>query len=255
MTRLLACRRLQVRRGERLLVDDLDFTLAAGELVAVLGPNGAGKSSLLASLAGLLPADGAICLGEVPLQSLSRRAIARQLGFLAQDNEDPYPATVIETALIGRHPHIDFWRWESAADHRRAARALRAVGLKEASERQVATLSGGERRRLAMATLLTQAPQIYLLDEPLEALDLAFQVRLLRLLRHLARLGGVGVLLSLHDLSLAARHADRVILLDGRGSAALGSPAEVLEPERLSAIYGCAIERVDLPAGPFYVAR
>jgi iron complex transport system ATP-binding protein len=255
MTALLESRRLEVRRGERRLVADFDFALGAGELVAIVGPNGAGKSSLLTTLAGLLPAAGDIYLQGRPLDQLSRRQVARHLGFLAQDNEDPYPATVLETALIGRHPHIDFWRWESTADRLRAHKALRAVGLATAANRQVATLSGGERRRLAIATLLSQAPRAYLLDEPLEALDLAFQVKLLRLLRHLAALGGVGVLFSLHDLSLAARHADRVILLDGRGGARVGRPHEVLEPARLGAVYGCAIRRVEVQGMPFYIAR
>lgn len=252
---LLECRNLQVQRGERRLVEGFDFDLAPRELVAVVGPNGAGKSSLLAALAGLLPAAGAVRLGGTPLGALSRRAVARHLGFLAQDNEDPYPATVVETALIGRHPHIDFWRWESAADRRRAVRALHAMGLADAAERQVATLSGGERRRLAMATLLTQAPRLYLLDEPLEALDLAYQMRLLRLLRHLAALGGVGVLFSVHDLSLAARHADRVILLDGHGRATVGKPGDVLEAGHLGRVYGCTVERIEAPGGPFYLAR
>lgn len=255
MNSLLKSRGLQVHRGERQLVSNFDFDLNAGELVAIVGPNGAGKSSLLTALAGLLPTDGDIYLQGRSLAQLSRRQIARHLGFLAQDNEDPYPATVIETALIGRHPHIDFWRWESAADRRRALKALRAVGLTQAADRQVATLSGGERRRLAIATLLSQAPRAYLLDEPLEALDLAFQVKLLRLLRHMAGLGGVGVMFSLHDLSLAARHADRVILLDGRGGATLGRPDSVLEPNHLGNIYGCAIRRVEIEGMPFYVAR
>lgn len=254
MSSLLESRRLQVCRGDRRLVSDFDFALAAGELVAVVGPNGAGKSSLLTALAGLLPADGDIFLRGKELSQLSRRQIARHLGFLAQDNEDPYPATVIETALIGRHPHIDFWRWESTADRLRALKALRAVGLAHAANRQVATLSGGERRRLAIATLLSQAPRAYLLDEPLEALDLAFQVRLLRLLRRLAALGGVGVMFSLHDLSLAARHADRVILLDGSGGTTLGRPDKVLEPGHLGAIYGCAIRRIEIQGIPFYMA-
>jgi len=255
MNGLLCTQGLDVTRGERRLVRRLDFTLAAGELVAVVGPNGAGKSSLLTTLAGLSPpAAGRIRLEGSLLERLPRRAVARRLGFLAQDSEDPYPATVLETALIGRHPHIDFWRWESATDRARAHKSLRAVGLDHAAGRGVATLSGGERRRLAIASLLAQAPRIYLLDEPLEALDLAFQMRLLRLFGHLAALGGVGVVFSLHDLTLAARHADRLILLDGYGTATLGRPADVLDPERLSAIYGCRIRRIEVDARPFYIA-
>ncbi|MGA7965074.1 MAG: ABC transporter ATP-binding protein [Gammaproteobacteria bacterium] len=256
MSGLIEACGLGVARGERRLIKHLDFVLAPGELVAVVGPNGAGKSSLLTTLAGLFPpATGEARLEGTALERLPRRTIARRLGFLAQDSDDPYPATVLETALIGRHPHIDFWRWESDADRARARKALRAVGLGAAATRSVATLSGGERRRLAIATLLTQAPRIYLLDEPLEALDLAFQMRLLRLLRHMATLGGVGVLFSLHDLSLAARYAERVILLDGQGSATLGTPAMVLDPARLSTIYGCRIRRIAVDGTSFYMAE
>lgn len=255
MSGLLSTRDLDVVRGGRRLVERFEFELAPGELVAVVGPNGAGKSSLLATLAGLAPAAGGqLRLDGTPLERLARRTVARRLGFLAQDSEDPYPATVLETALIGRHPHIDFWRWESGADRARAHKALRAVGLDRAAARAVATLSGGERRRLAIATLLAQAPRIYLLDEPLEALDLAFQMRLLRLFRHLAALGRVGVMFSLHDLTLAARHADRLVLLDGRGGTTLGRPAAVLDPKRLSAIYGCRIRRIEVDSAPFYIA-
>ncbi|MGH7057555.1 MAG: ATP-binding cassette domain-containing protein, partial [Acetobacteraceae bacterium] len=120
-------------------------------------------------------------------------------------------------------------------------------------DREVASLSGGERRRLAIAALLAQAPRVYLLDEPLEALDLAYQARLLRLLRGLAQRAHAAILLSLHDLSLAARHANRVILLDGKGDAQIGAPDEVLEASRLAVVYGCTIHRLELEGLPFYL--
>ncbi|MGH8273142.1 MAG: ABC transporter ATP-binding protein [Gammaproteobacteria bacterium] len=251
---LLECRKLAVTRGGRRLVHGLDFTLAPGEIVALVGPNGAGKSSLLAALAGLLPtAGGEITLAGAALSSLSRRQIARQLGFLPQDTEDPYPATVLETALIGRHPHIGFWRWEAHDDVTKAREALRCMGLADFAEREIASLSGGERRRLALAALLAQAPRVYLLDEPLESLDLAYQARLLDILHGLAQHERVGIVFSLHDLSLAARHADRVILLDGRGAAEAGTPGAVLEAERLNEVYECPVRRLELDGLPFYL--
>src|SRR5699024_1749021 len=112
----------------RMLIERLDFALAPGELVCLVGPNGAGKSSLLTTLAGLAaPATGTIALDGRAVGNFTRRQVAQRMGFLPQDNDDPYPATVLETALIGRHPHIDFWRWESRADVAKARAALRRV--------------------------------------------------------------------------------------------------------------------------------
>jgi iron complex transport system ATP-binding protein len=252
---LLECRGLRVERGERCLVRSLGFSLAPGELVCLVGPNGAGKSSLLVTLAGLVAcAAGTVTLSGHRLGDFSRRRIACHMGFLPQDSDDPYPATVLETALIGRHPHIGFWRWESSADLAKARAALRRVGLTHLAAHDIASLSGGERRRLAMATLLAQAPRVYLLDEPLEALDLAWQARLLKLLRGLAGMTGAAILMSVHDLSVAARHADRVVLLDGLGASETGAPATVLNAERLGVVYGCKIRRVEVDGAPFYLA-
>lgn len=255
MNSILAANGLTVQRGGRRLVERLDLALAPGEIVALVGPNGAGKSSLLATLAGLLAAAG----GEVRLEGRaldrwSRRDIARRVGFLPQDTEDPYPATVIETALIGRHPHISFWRWESAADLAKAQAALRRVGLAAAAARSVATLSGGERRRLAIAALLAQAPRVYLLDEPMDMLDLAYQSRFFRLLERLARVTGIAALVSLHDLALAARHAQRVVLLDGRGRSEVGPPLKVLTAARLEAAYGCPVRILEAEGVRFFLA-
>lgn len=255
MNPILAARGLGVARGSHRLVDRLDLALVPGEIVAVVGPNGAGKSSLLATLAGLLPpAAGEIRLDGHPLTRMTRREIARLLGFLPQEIEDPYPATVLETALIGRHPHIGFWRWESAADVAKARSALRRVGLGDAVSRNIATLSGGERRRLAIAALLAQAPKVYLLDEPLDMLDLAYQSRFFKLLERLAKLAGVAVLVSLHDLGFAVRRSKRVILLDGKGRAEIGPPLLVLTARRLREVYGCAIRILEAEGMFFFLA-
>ncbi|MDN5864832.1 MAG: ABC transporter ATP-binding protein [Gammaproteobacteria bacterium] len=243
-----------MERGRRCLIRRIDFALAPGEIVGLVGPNGAGKSSLLTTLAGLAPeAAGEVTLDGQSLDNLGRRQIARRMGFLPQDSEDPYPATVLQTALIGRHPHIDFWRWESRADIAKARSALRRMGLAQFAEREIATLSGGERRRLAIAAILAQAPRVYLLDEPLEALDLAYQARVLRLLRRLADQHAAAILLSLHDLSVAARHADRVILLDGEGGSDVGPADAVLQADRLSHAYGCVMRCIEVEGSPYFI--
>ncbi len=155
MARLQA-QALTVRIGEVQVCRELDLQVREGESWCILGRNGTGKTTLLHTLAGLrTPAGGNIILNDRSLAAQPRRAVARQLGLLAQDHRDSFPASVMETALIGRHPFLGPLQWESHQDRRSARRALRAVDLQDFEQRNVATLSGGERRRLGIATLLT----------------------------------------------------------------------------------------------------
>jgi iron complex transport system ATP-binding protein len=144
----------------------LDLNVAPGQCWAILGRNGAGKTTLLNTLAGLrAPSAGTIEVDGRPLSNFDPRELARFRGLLPQDDSDPFPATALETVLIGRHPHLSRWRWEGAEDLRIARDALAAADLAGAEARDVRTLSGGERRRVALATLLAQQPRIFLLDE------------------------------------------------------------------------------------------
>ena len=186
----LACTRLTVEVARRTLVRDLSLSIASGTVTAILGRNGAGKTMTMHTLAGLrAPARGEVMLNATPLAGWPRRALARKLGLLTQTTEDPFPSTVLDSVLVGRHPHIDFWRWESDADRNIARDALAAVALEEFGERDVDTLSGGERRRVALATLLAQNPDVLLLDEPINHLDPHHQLDVLKLLRDQASAG------------------------------------------------------------------
>ncbi|MEO7386074.1 MAG: ABC transporter ATP-binding protein, partial [Gammaproteobacteria bacterium] len=177
---MLTCSALVVTVAGRPLVRDLTFHLAAGDVIGVLGPNGVGKTLTLHTLAGLRPpSQGSVLLGTAALDSLGRREIARRLGLLLQDDAETFPATVLETALMGRHPHLSGTATESADDVARAHAALAALGLGTFSGRLVSTLSGGERRRLALARLLTQDPGVLLLDEPVNHLDPRYQIGVL----------------------------------------------------------------------------
>jgi len=243
---LLACHDLTVTVGGKRVCAGLNLSFAPGQCWGLLGANGTGKTTLLHTLAGLrLPAGGEVRLRQRPLQTLPRRELARLLGLLPQDSQDPLPATVLETALIGRHPHLPAWRWESEDDLALARAALAAVELDRAERRQVDTLSGGERRRLAVATLLTQAPLVCLLDEPANHLDLRHQISLLELLRRRARDHGGLLLMSLHDLNLAARFCDHLLLLFGDGETMAGPAERMLKPEHLKRLYGHPIVLVD----------
>lgn len=240
----LAAEGLTVRVGTRTLVRDLSIGIRPGEFVAILGRNGSGKTLTLHTLAGLRPAaEGLVRMSGTPLAQMSRRAIARQSGFLAQDLEDSFVTTALESVLIGRHPHLATWQWESDEDERVARSALSAVDMASLSERQTDTLSGGERRRVAVASLLAQDPALFLLDEPTNHLDPHHQLAVLSLFRGLAD-SGRAVIATLHDPTLAARFADHALLLSGDGSWTAGPVGQQLTSSRLSELYFTPVQEI-----------
>ncbi|MGI9238714.1 MAG: ABC transporter ATP-binding protein [Woeseiaceae bacterium] len=249
-----SCNNLRVTVPGRLLVDDLSLRVAPGELVAVLGQNGSGKSMTMHTLAGLrVPESGNVALNSNNLATTPRQTIAKYLALLPQHVDDIFPATVLDTAMIGRHPHIGRLNWESAYDFSVAGSALEAVGLQGLADRDVLTLSGGERRRLAIAQVLTQEPLVYLLDEPTNHLDPQHQLDALQLFREKTGAGSI-VLASLHDVNLAVRYADRCLLLYGDGRWDLGVTEEILNCERLSRLYSTPMEAVHWRSQQLFVA-
>jgi iron complex transport system ATP-binding protein len=235
---------LEIAASGRTLVRALSFEALAGEFIAVLGRNGVGKTLTLHTLAGLrAPAAGSVELDGRSLAAWSGRGRARRLALLPQTTEDPFPSTVFDTALIGRHPHLPFWQWEGAEDLARAQAALAAVGLAELAARDLTSLSGGERRRLEIATLLAQDAPVCLLDEPINHLDPQHRNEVLELFRARADAGGL-VIAALHDATLAARHADRVLLLFGDGRWQFGDAGSTLNAASLSELYRVPIEEL-----------
>jgi len=238
MSRLLAAEKLTVALGQRVFCREFDFCLEAGQMMAMLGPNGAGKTTLLHTLAGLRPAQsGQILLEGRAYAHWAGDAAARSRALLLQQQPDHFASTVLETTLVGRHPHLGRWGWEGPADLKIARSALASLGMEGTDERDILSLSGGERQRVALAAVLAQQPRLFLLDEPLNHLDLRYQVAVLDLFRQLADQGR-GVLLVLHDINLAARYADQVLLLDGHGGAVCGPVDEVLRGDRLRHAFG-----------------
>ena len=250
----LASEKIRVSVPGRLLVEALTFTAKRGEFIAVLGRNGAGKSLLLMTLAGLRePDDGCVTLRGKNVATAPRQEVARHLAFLPQVTDDVFPASVIETALIGRHPHIDRLSWETAADHAIANTALASMDLAELTTRDVLTLSGGERQRLALAQTLTQTPDVYLLDEPTNHLDPQHQLDALRVFRNAAD-NGATVIASLHDVNFAVRYADHCLLLYGDGSWKFGNCDEVLTAATLSSLYATRMEEISWRGRSLFVA-
>ncbi|MDJ0813138.1 MAG: ABC transporter ATP-binding protein [Woeseiaceae bacterium] len=241
---LLSCESLDVRVPGRQLVQSLDLQLRRGELVAILGRNGAGKTLALMTLAGLrAPAAGNVSLEGTNIAEQKRQDTARRLALLPQVIDDIFPATVMDTALIGRHPHIAAMSWESPEDFAIAHAALSTMGLEELGDRDILTLSGGERRRLAIAQVLAQAPDVYLLDEPTNHLDPQHQLDTLNVFRKAAD-DGAGVIASVHDVNLAVRFADRCLLLFGDGRWELGETGAILTEETLGELFATHMESV-----------
>ena len=245
---------VRVAVGSRVLVDDLDLEIGPGELLVILGRNGTGKTLLLHTLAGLrAPTAGAVRLDGRPLADIGRRQVALRLGLLLQIYEDAFPLRVLDAVLVGRHPHLGFWQWEGTVDHEIAHAALAAMDLEGMEDRVVATLSGGERRRLAIATLLAQEPAVYLLDEPLNHLDPQHQIAVLDHCAGLAR-AGRAVAATLHDPNLAARFGTRALLLHGDGRWQCGAIPDVLTATHLSALFRTPIVQVPAQIGAVFVS-
>jgi len=242
----LETERLLLRAGDRVLVRDLTLAFESGQNWAILGANGSGKTTLLHTLAGLRrPEGGEIRLDGQPLDEIEPRERARKLGVLFQQHTTVFPATVLETVLTGRHPHLGRFQDEGPEDHGIARDVLAAVGLTDLSTRSMLTLSGGERRRVELAALLAQDAPIGLLDEPVNHLDPRYQTQLLRAVCRRAERNGCFNLLVLHDINLALRFCSHGLLLLPGGHRA-GPLAEIVERETLEAVYGCAMrERRD----------
>lgn len=241
---MLEAQALRVAAGGRVLVEGLELVVRRGEAWALVGPNGSGKTTLLHALAGVAPpAAGRVLLGGLPYTGRPPGEAACLRGLLPQALVDSFPASVLETVLVGRHPHLSRWAWEAADDVAVAQAALAAMDLAGLGARDVTTLSGGERQRVALAALLAQDPLLLLLDEPLAHLDPHHQMTVLRVLRERVDTQGRALVFSVHDLHLAARFATHALVIGPQGHCA-GPADEVLDEATLAGAFGHAIRRV-----------
>lgn len=230
---------LCISQQSKTLCQQLNLTVDAGQSIAILGQNGSGKSTLLHTLQGIHRADsGEVRLSGQPLSQWTGREVAQRIGLLLQHVKDEMPSRVDDFAMLGRLPHSRFWKSDSQQDRDIVAQALNVTDLSEMTSREVESLSGGERQRLAIAMLLAQDPDLYLLDEPGNHLDIAHQISLMTLLHQHIKNMAKAMVFATHDMNLAARFADTVLLLNTDGSYELGRRDTILNESSLTNVYG-----------------
>jgi iron complex transport system ATP-binding protein len=227
--------------GDRTVLHGIDLEVAPGEWVALIGPNGAGKSTLLKAIAGAVPSSGTRSLDGQDLGGLRRREVARRLAVVPQVPDIPGGITVLDYVLLGRTPYVRYWGWETAADVRRARDVIERLSLTDLAARPVVELSGGERQRAVLGRALAQDAGVLLLDEPTAALDIGHQQQVMELVDELRTEHGIAVLAAVHDLTLAAQYADRLVLMDGGVIVAGGAARSVLSSDILTRHYGASV--------------
>ncbi|MFP4634521.1 MAG: ABC transporter ATP-binding protein [Nitriliruptoraceae bacterium] len=227
--------------GKSPVLAGIELHVDPGEVVGIIGPNGCGKTTLLRILyRSLEPTRGAVTVDDTPLTAIGPRQLSKRMSVVVQEAGGDLPLTVAEMVLLGRTPHRTSFQPTTIEDHRVAAAALRQVGLRELAHRPFANLSGGERQRVLIARAIAQQADHLLLDEPTNHLDIRYQHEVLQLVRTLP----VTTVVVLHDLNLAARYCDRLILLDQGKITASGSTDDVLRPEVLEPVYGIRVRTV-----------
>lgn len=232
---------LSAALDDRPVLNDVSFEVTAGSWLAVIGPNGAGKSTLLRAVLALIPSDGRVRLAGADLHRLKPRQRARLVAYAPQAPLLPGDMTVFDYTLLGRSPYIPYLGRESAHDRRVAADVLDRLDLHGLAGRPLGRLSGGERQRVVLARALAQQAGVLLLDEPTTALDIGHQQQVMELIDRLRLADRLTVVTTLHDLSLAARYADRLLLLSHGRVAEAGPPEKVLTEHTLAEHFGARV--------------
>jgi len=239
---------LSVELGGRPIVRNVSLRFSPGGIIGLIGPNGAGKSTLLRAALGLIPPRGDITYDGVPLAGIDRRAFARLASYLPQDREIAWPLSVETVVALGRTPHLSPLSGLGPRDLAEIETAMALTDVSHLRGRIVSTLSGGERARVLMARVLAQSAPVLIADEPVAGLDPGHQIALLETLDALSAAGRT-IIVSLHEIALAARWCRRLVLLDKGRVVADGTPAEVLTAEHFARVYGVRIHRADTADG------
>ena len=243
---------ITVTRNRRRIVDSAAITLVPGELTILAGPNGAGKTTLARALAGLIDCDGAVTFDGKPLEAMPLRERARALAYLPQGHEFHWPMRVDAIVALGREPHSDPFSRTTDADRAAVARAMAATSIAPFADRLITTLSGGECARVAIARALATEAPVLIADEPTASLDERHRLMVMELLQKIAR-QGAAVIAIIHNLTLAMRFADKIVLMNEGRIVASGPPREALTPERVASVFGISVNRIETPDGSLLI--
>lgn len=236
-----------VRQGNTLL-DKVSCDIRDGQLVALVGHNGSGKSTLIKALAGEMPVNnGSITLDKRNIRDFNNKDLAKHMAYLPQNLPDAAAFTVSELVMLGRYPHQKWLQKPSQEDKRKVAQAIAATKVEAFAERIVATLSGGERARAWLAMCLAQDTRYLLLDEPLAALDIQYQIEVIELIRRLVTEQGLSVIIIMHDINLAAQYADYIIALKKGRICHSGEVISTMQPDVLKDIFSVDMRLITHP--------
>ena len=226
-----------------LVVNKVSFGIQPGEFVGIIGPNGSGKSTLLKLLGGVLQGySGGVYFKDRDIHSLKRNLLARSIAWIPQEHPMVFPFKVLEVVLMGRHPYLSALSLEGEKDHAIASEAMELTQTSQFSGRGFNEISGGEKQRVTIASAITQEPEIMLLDEPTSALDIKFQMQILNILKSLNEEKGITILMAIHDLHLASKFCQRLLLMNEGTVVKDGPPESVLQKEILEDVYDINIK-------------
>lgn len=239
---VLKIEKVAFRYAAEWVLDGIDLEVNRGEVVGILGPNGSGKSTLLRVIEGLCePERGKVFIKGTDIGKLSRVSLSREVAMVQQENHFSFSFSVLEVVLMGRFPYLGNFQFEGEEDLEVARKAMSATSTLSLSGRLINELSGGEKQRVLLARALTQEPSIILLDEPTAFLDLSYKKEIFDLISSLSRQTGVSALIVTHDIDLAARYCNRLLMLRNGRLHASGLPVEVLNAANIEAIFGCKV--------------
>lgn len=234
------------------ILKDICIELAASEMLGVVGPNGAGKSTLLRCIDRILkPQRGSILLDEREIKKMNMLELAKKLGYIPQSTSQVFPATVFDTVLLGRRPHVG-WR-SGEKDRKKVLKSLQMLNIEKFAMRDINELSGGQQQKVFIARALTQEPNVLLFDEPTSNLDIKHQLEVMEIIKNIVREKEISAIMAIHDLNLASRYADRIIMMNGGEIFSAGDSVSVLTPESIKRVYGVEAEVHNIHGRPYIV--